>query len=71
MQRLRPVLITALTTLFGVLPAAYAFGVGSDIQRPLTTVVMGGLTSATILTMIVLPVIYYLIEKRVKNQITA
>ncbi len=70
-QRLRPVLITALTTLFGVLPAAYAFGVGSDIQRPLTTVVMGGLTSATILTMIVLPVIYYLIEKRVKNQITA
>ncbi|NHB67701.1 efflux RND transporter permease subunit [Perlabentimonas gracilis] len=63
-QRLRPVLITATTTLFGVLPAAFAFGVGSDIQRPLTTVVMGGLISATILTMIVLPVIYYLIEKR-------
>jgi len=66
-QRLRPVLITALTTLFGVLPAAYAFGVGSDIQRPLTTVVMGGLVSATILTMIVMPVIYYLAEKKVKN----
>jgi len=63
-QRLRPVLITALTTLFGVLPAAYAFGVGSDIQRPLTTVVMGGLISATILTMIVLPVIYYLVENK-------
>ncbi|TCO07062.1 efflux RND transporter permease subunit [Natronoflexus pectinivorans] len=63
-QRLRPVLITATTTLFGVLPAAYAFGVGSDIQRPLTTVVMGGLISATILTMIILPVIYYLVEKR-------
>lgn len=63
-QRLRPVLITAMTTLFGVLPAAYAFGVGSDIQRPLTTVVMGGLISATILTMIVLPVIYYLVEKK-------
>lgn len=62
-QRLRPVLITATTTLFGVLPAAYTFGVGSDIQRPLTTVVMGGLASATILTMIVLPVIYYLVEK--------
>lgn len=66
-QRLRPVLITALTTLFGVLPAAYAFGVGSDIQRPLTTVVMGGLLSATILTMIILPVIYYIVEKNVKN----
>ncbi|TVR40171.1 MAG: efflux RND transporter permease subunit [Bacteroidia bacterium] len=63
-MRLRPVLITALTTLFGVLPAAYAYGVGSDIQRPLTTVIMGGLLSATILTMIVIPVIYYLVEKR-------
>lgn len=62
--RLRPVLITALTTLFGVLPAAYTFGVGSDIQRPLTTVVLGGLISATILTMIVLPLIYYLVEKK-------
>lgn len=67
-QRLRPVLITALTTLFGVLPAAYAFGVGSDIQRPLTTVIMGGLISATILTMIVLPVVYYLIESKSVKQ---
>ncbi len=66
-MRLRPVLITAMTTLFGVLPAAYTFGVGSDIQRPLTTVVMGGLASATILTMIVLPVIYYLVEKRLNH----
>jgi len=65
--RLRPVLITALTTLFGVLPAAYTFGVGSDIQRPLTTVILGGLISATILTMIVLPLIYYLIEKRYQD----
>jgi heavy metal efflux system protein len=63
-MRLRPVMITALTTLFGVLPAAYTFGVGSDIQRPLTTVIMGGLLSATILTMIVLPVIYFLVERR-------
>ncbi len=67
-QRLRPVLITAMTTLFGVLPAAFAFGVGSDIQRPLTTVVMGGLFTATILTMIILPVVYYLVERKVKNQ---
>lgn len=67
-SRLRPVLITATTTLFGVLPAAYAFGVGSDIQRPLTTVIMGGLASATILTLIVLPVIYYLVEKRIQEK---
>ncbi len=64
MMRLRPVLITAMTTLFGVLPAAYAYGVGSDIQRPLTTVIMGGLLSATLLTMIIIPVIYYLVERR-------
>lgn len=64
MMRLRPVLITALTTLFGIMPAAYTFGVGSDIQRPLATVVLGGLISATILTMIVIPVIYYLVEKK-------
>lgn len=66
-QRLRPVLITAMTTLFGVLPAAFAFGVGSDIQRPLTTVVMGGLFTATILTMIILPVVYYLVERRMEK----
>lgn len=63
-MRMRPVLITATTTLFGVLPAAMAFGVGSDIQRPLTTVVLGGLVSATILTLVILPVIYYLVERR-------
>lgn len=63
-MRMRPVLITALTTLFGVLPAAYAFGVGSDIQRPLTTVVLGGLVTATVLTLIILPVIYYLVERK-------
>lgn len=68
-MRLRPVLITAMTTLFGVLPAAFAFGVGSDIQRPLTTVVMGGLASATILTMVVLPVIYYLVERKFTEKI--
>lgn len=67
-MRLRPVLITATTTLFGVLPAAMAFGVGSDIQRPLTTVVLGGLISATLLTLMILPVIYYIVEKRVQEK---
>lgn len=63
-MRMRPVLITATTTLFGVLPAAMAFGVGSDIQRPLTTVILGGLVTATLLTLVILPVIYYLVEQR-------
>lgn len=63
-MRMRPVLITATTTLFGVLPAAMALGVGSDIQRPLTTVVLGGLVTATILTLVILPIIYYLVERR-------
>ncbi len=67
--RLRPVLITALTTMFGIIPAAYSLGVGSDIQRPLTTVILGGLVSATILTMIIIPVIYFIVEKRLAKKI--
>jgi cobalt-zinc-cadmium resistance protein CzcA len=57
---LRPVLLTSLLAIFGLLPAALATGLGSDVQRPLATVIVGGLISATILSLFVLPVIYYL-----------
>lgn len=58
LSRLRPVLMTALTTLLGLAPLLYATGVGSEIQRPLATVVVGGLLSSTLLTLFILPVLY-------------
>lgn len=56
--RLRPVLMTALTTALGLIPLLLATGVGSEIQRPLATVVVGGLVTSTILTLLVIPAIY-------------
>jgi cobalt-zinc-cadmium resistance protein CzcA len=58
--RLRPVLMTAFTTLFGILPLLYATGVGSEIQYPLSVVVTGGIVSSTLLTLLVLPGLYVL-----------
>jgi len=62
--RFRPLLMTALTSFIGHLPMLYATGSGADIQKPLAVVVMGGLITSTILTLIVLPVIYVLAESR-------
>ena len=62
--RLRPVLMTAFTTLFGILPLFYATGVGSEIQYPLSVVIVGGIISSTLLTLLVLPVGYYLLFKK-------
>lgn len=63
--RLRPVLMTALVALLGLLPLAFASGIGAEVQRPLATVVIGGLVSSTLLTLLVLPVLYLWIEERV------
>jgi cobalt-zinc-cadmium resistance protein CzcA len=57
-QRLRPVLMTALTSSLGLVPLLYATGVGSEIQRPLAIVVVNGLVSSTLLTLIILPILY-------------
>lgn len=56
--RLRPVLMTALTTVLGLLPLLLSTGIGSEVQRPLATVVVGGLVSSTGLTLVVLPALY-------------
>ena len=56
--RARPVLMTALTTALGLAPLLFATGVGAEVQRPLATVVMGGLISSTLLTLIVLPALH-------------
>ncbi len=56
--RLRPVLMTAATTALGLLPMLFATGTGSEVQKPLATVVMGGLFTSTVLTLLVLPAVY-------------
>jgi cobalt-zinc-cadmium resistance protein CzcA len=57
-RRLRPVLMTAAITAFGLIPLLFASGPGSEIQRPLAIVVIGGLITATALTLILLPILY-------------
>ncbi|WP_353662350.1 CusA/CzcA family heavy metal efflux RND transporter [Hydrogenimonas sp. SS33] len=64
--RLRPVLMTAFTTLFGILPLLWATGVGSEIQYPLAVVVTGGIVSSTVLTLLVLPALYLLFYRKVR-----
>ena len=56
--RLRPVLMTAVTTALGLIPLLFSGGTGSEVQRPLATVVVGGLITATVLTLLVIPAIY-------------
>ena len=63
-MRLRPVLMTALVALLGLVPLALSNGIGSEVQKPLAVVVIGGLVSSTLLTLIVLPVLYQWIEER-------
>jgi len=62
LMRLRTVLMTALLAMFGLLPMALSHGIGSEVQKPLAVVIIGGLISATLLTLIVLPTLYLLIE---------
>jgi cobalt-zinc-cadmium resistance protein CzcA len=71
--RLRPVLMTAFVASLGFLPMALSKGAGAEVQRPLATVVIGGLLIATFLTLFVLPVLYILFESRAdkKKQTTA
>ena len=58
MQRLRPVVMTALVASLGFVPMALGHGAGAEVQKPLATVVIGGLISATLLTLFVLPSLY-------------
>ncbi|MEZ5366662.1 MAG: efflux RND transporter permease subunit [Bryobacterales bacterium] len=63
-RRLRPILMTTLTTVLGLLPMALGIGEGGELQAPLARVVIGGLTSSTLITLVVIPAVYLLFEER-------
>lgn len=63
-SRLRPILMTATTAMFGLLPLAFASGPGAEIQKPLAIVVIGGLITSTLITLYLLPIGYYYLERR-------
>lgn len=64
LTRLRPVITTALVASLGFIPMALNTGIGSEVQRPLATVVIGGVISSTLLTLVVLPAFYFVVNKR-------
>ncbi len=63
LTRLRPVLMTALVASLGFVPMALSTGTGAEVQRPLATVVIGGLISSTVLTLLVLPALYRIFQR--------
>lgn len=62
-ERLRPVLATAVTDIVGFIPMAISSGVGAEVQRPLATVVVGGMLTGTLLTLFLLPILYLVVPK--------
>ena len=66
--RFRPVLMTAIVAMMGLIPLLLATGPGSEIQRPLATVVIGGLFSSTVLTLVVMPVLYRWMEQQIAQR---
>jgi HAE1 family hydrophobic/amphiphilic exporter-1 len=67
-HRMRPVLITSLTVIAAMMPAAIGLGPGVETNRPLSLVVMGGMVSSTILTLIVVPAVYSLVENAIARR---
>ncbi|MCH7524004.1 MAG: CusA/CzcA family heavy metal efflux RND transporter, partial [Bacteroidetes bacterium] len=67
-ERLRPILLTAVAAIMGFVPMAISASAGAEVQRPLATVVIGGLISSTLLTLLVVPVLYYIVENRLKKR---
>ena len=66
--RLRLILMTSSVAILGLLPASIARGLGSDVQRPLATVIVWGLVSAVLLTLFVIPVLYRIVSPRVDHK---
>lgn len=70
LTRLRPVITTALVASFGFIPMAFNTGIGSEVQRPLATVVIGGIISSTLLTLFVIPALYRILHKEKESILT-
>ena len=68
MTRLRPVLMTALVASLGFVPMAVNTGIGAEVQRPLATVVIGGILSSTLLTLMLLPALYRIVHGRERRR---
>src|SRR5690554_7916108 len=66
-ERIRPIMLTATTDISGFLPMAFSVSAGAEVPRPLATVAIGGMISATLLTLIVLPVLYMYLEHSKNN----
>jgi cobalt-zinc-cadmium resistance protein CzcA len=66
-HRFRPIVMISMVAVVGLLPASLSTGIGSDVQRPLATVIVYGLFFATIITLYILPALYYLMEKKWSN----
>lgn len=64
-QRLRPILMTTLTTILGLLPMAVGIGEASELRTPMAVTVIGGLMVSTFLTLVVIPVVYDLIDRKI------
>ena len=71
LTRLRPVLMTALVASLGFIPMAFNVGAGAEVQRPLATVVIGGIISSTALTLLVLPALYRLVHRRSREPLAS
>ncbi|MBN2093400.1 efflux RND transporter permease subunit [candidate division KSB1 bacterium] len=67
-RRLRPILMTTLTTVLGLLPLSFGFGEGGEAQAPMARVVIGGLTSSTLITLVLVPVVYSVFEQKINWQ---
>jgi HAE1 family hydrophobic/amphiphilic exporter-1 len=63
-SRLRPILMTTLTTVLGLLPLALGFGEGAEVRAPMAITVIGGLTVSTMLTLVVIPVMYAVMDRK-------
>ena len=62
--RLRPILMTTMTTVLGLAPMAVGFGEGSEVRTPMAITVIGGLLASTLLTLVVIPVVYSLLDRK-------
>ena len=66
-RRLRPILMTTITTVLALIPMALGLGEGGDMQAPMARVVIGGLTTSTLITLLIIPIIYMTLEERVES----